>query len=294
MATQAKIGGITPWYGAKRDARLLAPIMAEIGKPKFLADVFCGSCAVSLAASGLASVHLVNDLHDDLALLALVLADPFGSLELYERAARMVFSEALFEHAVQTLETKKAATAERAAAYLYASWAGHNGFAGTDVARRFNVRFSASGGGPARRWRSVIESIPWWHEAMRTWTILNRDAFDVLESLVDDPGTVIYCDPPYYDRTRSNARYVHEFDHGDEGDPLFGAKRVNHHALLRQALGRFVCAKVIISYYDHPYIRNLYQGWRFVENTQSKRVAQATRGERSADSEAPEVIICNR
>lgn len=44
----AKIGGITPWYGAKRSPGLLRPILAEIGRPAMLVEPFCGSCAVSL------------------------------------------------------------------------------------------------------------------------------------------------------------------------------------------------------------------------------------------------------
>jgi site-specific DNA-adenine methylase len=51
-------------------------------------------------------------------------------------------------------------------------------------------------------------------------------------------------------------------------------------------------ARIVVSYYDHPRIRELYKGWTFVEHTRQKHLhAQNGRGARPKD--ALEVLIIN-
>lgn len=287
-----KLNGIAPWYGAKRKAELRRPIIQRIGSPVVLVEPFCGSCAVSLATK--ADVHIVNDLHMDLYNLAVVLAHPELSVELQEAVNRTLFSEGMFMSQLQVLQEsfgpKEVPDLARAFAYTYVCWSGHNGFAGTTVEPRFNVRFTGGGGDPAARWRSVGESIPEWHKRMRTWTILNRDAFELIESIPDKPGTVIYVDSPYHRVARSNATYYHDF----VGPSLFDP--IDPHARLRDTLARFTETLVVISHYDCQPIRDLYSGssWKIEENTQTKTIAQASMDGAAEEHEAPEIIITNR
>ncbi|MEO0973187.1 MAG: DNA adenine methylase, partial [Pseudomonadota bacterium] len=109
----------------------------------------------------------------------------------------------------------------------------------------------------------------------------------------DDATTLVYLDPPYLHdvRTaRSTDGYRHEMDEQD------------HRTLAAWAT---TCASmVVLSHYDHPLYRELYDGWRRVErgvrvDSGAERVevlwlneaAQAAQRQRSlfADVALPEV-----
>lgn len=107
-------------------------------------------------------------------------------------------------------------------------------------------------------------------------TILNRDAFALLERVEDRAGTAIYVDPPYLEK---GARYIHDFEPGD-------------HARLAELLGRFRHARVVVSYYDHPSLYELYPGWRMERIEVSKATAHSgVRGEN--DARAVECLLVN-
>jgi DNA adenine methylase len=137
--------------------------------------------------------------------------------------------------------------------------------------------------------------VPAWWERLRNVVILNRDAFDLLDKIEDKAGTVIYCDPPYFTK---GASYVHDFDteDGPDAGSLWGdrkARKVNHHRLLAESLSRFRKTRVVVSYYDHPAVRELYDGWRFVKCTMTKSLVNQGMRDQKGATEAPEVLIVN-
>lgn len=198
-----KISALAPWYGSKRQ---LAPeIIRQLGDHRAYWEPFCGSCSVLLSKPP-ATYESVNDLHQDLFNLALVVQNEMLAKELYSRASRTLFHEKLC-HVAKEKITKPAQPLddiERAYWYLVFSWFHLNGIAGTPTAHTgtFCVRYSSKGGNGATRWRSVVESIPDWHDRLRNVQILCRDAFDLLPEIEDSAGTVIYVDPPYIQEGR--------------------------------------------------------------------------------------------
>lgn len=276
------IGALEPWFGSKRN---LAPaIVEELGEHRVYWEPFCGSCAVLLAMPPCV-METANDLNGDLINLARCLKDEATALELYGRVARLVFHEDLFrEAAVRHRERGRpeatdSPDVDRAEDSLICSWFGRNGVAGTESYNQgFCVRYTASGGHSAKRWKSVVESIPAWHERLRNVTILNRDAFALLERIADEPGTAIYCDPPYIVK---GANYIHDFESGD-------------HDRLAEVLGRFRKARVVVSYYQHPRLATLYPGWtaRLIEV--SKSLANQNRRDEAGSITAAEVLLVNR
>ncbi len=298
----AKIKAIAPWFGGKRT---MAPlIVKELGKHTQYFEPFCGSMAV-LFAKEPSQKETVNDMHGDLINLARVLQGAMNAEILYERLQRTLFSEGLLEEARERLEQTpyydistyndapaQARWIERAYWYFLASWMGRNGTAGTArVDYQLAVRWTKGGGSPTVRFRNAVESVPWWHERLKNVVILKRDAFRILDRFEDCAGTAIYADPPYHADTRSmgknggGGRYQHEFDH-EAG--MFG----DDHTRLRDILSGYRKARIIVSYYDSPRIRELYKGWTFVEHTRQKHLhAQNGRGARPKD--APEVLIIN-
>jgi len=274
---------IAPWYGGKRN--LASKIVREFGPHRAYWEPFVGSCAVLFAKPRI-PFETVNDLHGHLVTLAMVLASPRWQ-DLCAAALRTLPTEPLYEHHRAALRQPfdppaspgavTGADVERALAYLVTSWQGLNGTAGTNrYNQHWSVRWTASGG--RWGWAAVPESIPWWHERLRTVAVLRRDAFEVLSRIADESGTVVYCDPPYFTK---GDKYLHDFDPSD-------------HERLARALGRFTKARVLVSYYDHPEIRRLYDGWALRRFRGRKNLAHcAKRGDPRGPVAAPEILLIN-
>lgn len=275
-----KIRAIAPWFGGKRN---LAPaIVKTLGKHRVYWEPFCGSMAV-LMAKPPCVMETVCDLHGGLTNLARVVQDRELGLRLYELAAKTLMCEQLFKDAAerinsgnyQDLDSKK--NLGWAYDFLLCNWLGRNGVAGTESYNyAFCVRYTANGGHAAKRWRSVVESIPAWQWRLMNVTILNRDAFAVLERIDDTAGTAIYIDPPYF---KKGAKYVHDFEAED-------------HERLATALARFEKSRVVVSYYDDPRLEGLYPQWSRIEIDVSKAMAnQSSRGKK--DVRVKEVLLVN-
>lgn len=274
------IKALSPWAGAKRN--LAGEIVRLLGPHRIFWDIFCGSLAVTFSKPPCVMETAV-DLHGDLCNLAWVLQNEDMAVQLYERLARTLMSEVLFSEAAQRYHERGYELAadspdlERAYDWFLCSWLGRNGVAGTSSYNQgFCVRYTANGGHAAKRWRSAIESIPAWHWRLMNLTILRRDAFVILPRIPDEPGTAIYVDPPYLVK---GFKYIHDFLPID-------------HIRLAGALNRFKRARVVLSYYDHPALNDLYPGWRQEKITVSKSIAhQGARGKN--DTKAVEVLLVN-
>jgi DNA adenine methylase len=310
-----KIGALAPWFGGKR--ALASAIVAQVcwdpranggaggeRAPAYFAEPFCGSMAVSLAMPDVAT-HLVSDLHRGLINFATVLADASLGRELIGLCDRTLCCETLYQDAAAfNAECSRVMDVEGgpvtigslrplewAHAFFVASWLGPNGMMGTDHAPRFCVRFGPGGGDPATRLRHAAEALPRFAERLRRMTILNRDAFAVLDSIADKPGVAVYVDSPYTRETRVAGAYTHDFaDHG--GATMFGAE--DDHDRLAAALRRFEHARVVVSYEDCERVRDLYRGWDVVEVHQHKNTGNASGGAGGGSkTTAPEVLLVN-
>lgn len=275
-----KIGTLAPWYGSKRT---LAPrIVEELGPHRVYWEPFCGSCAV-LFSKDRCTYETVNDLHGDLHNLALVVQHRETAEDLYARAARTLFHENMLPFAKARLisERDNCPDVERAYWYLVFSWMGLNGISGTPLHHTgtFAVRYSGNGGNGATRWASVCQSIPDWHERLIGVQILNRDAFEIIPRIDDKAGTVMYVDPPYFTK---GAKYVHDFSRED-------------HCRLAEMLNRFLDLRVVVSYYDHPMVEELYvsRGWTKVACSVAKSMVNSGKRDQKGRSEAPEVLLIN-
>ncbi|WP_425618073.1 DNA adenine methylase [Anatilimnocola sp. NA78] len=295
MSTGAKINAIAPWFGGKRT---MAPlIVTELGKHTQYFEPFCGSMAV-LFAKEPSQKETVNDLHGDLINLARCLQTESTAEELYDRCNRALVCEGLLDDARAYFAENPLPGSEpdvtRAYWYFLASWTARNGTAGTKrIDYQLAVRWTKSGGSPTVRWKNVVESMPWFHQRLRNVVILKRDAFQIIDRFEDVKQTAMYIDAPYTADTRSGFRkgkgsdhkYLHEFEHGTG---LFE----DDHKRLRDVLAAYRHARIVVSYYDCPRIRELYNGWTFVTHHRQKHLhAQNGRGMRL--KEAPEVLLIN-
>lgn len=293
--TEPKLKSIAPWFGGKRS--LASDIVTELGEHDQYFEPFCGGISI-LFAKPASRQETVNDLHDELINLARVLQGD-RVVELYDRCERTLFGD----HVINEVRRRRSESIEpvddvdQAYWYLCESWMGRNGVSGTQRSRgtgySLAVRWTAGGGSAPTRWRSAVDSIPAWHERLQNVVILQRDAFAIIPKFHDSPRSAIYVDPPYASETRSGysgaggqSRYEHEFDHND--GQMFG----DDHTRLRDALASFKHARIVVSYYDCERIRELYDGWTFIDKSRHKNLhSQNKRG--SSRSEAAEILIVN-
>ena len=141
---------------------------------------------------------------------------------------------------------------------------------------------TANGGDAAPRFRGVVGSLPAFRRRLRDVLILRRNAFEWLPKVADVSSCAIYADPPYIDKSDN---YQHDFADGFMGEP-------DDHERLRDVLAKFKQARVVVSYYDHPRVRELYAGWTFVDHSRQKHLhVQAGRGK--GKKKAPEILILN-
>lgn len=286
-ADKPAITAIAPWFGGKRT---MAPlIVQQLGNHRSFYDPFCGSCAV-LFAKPVSSIEIVSDLHGDLVNLARILSGDRWR-ELYEAVDRLLLCEewlADFRGDAETDFASDEPDVDRAARYMALAWMTRNGTAGAErTNQQLCVRWTQNGGGPGIRWRAAVDSVPAWHDRLKGVVILRRDAFEVIPRVEDQVGTVVYCDPPYLRSSRSmthSGRYLYDF----EETALLG----DDHDRLARELRRFTKARVVVSYYDHPRLAELYPGWTKIDCARQKNLAVQNRRGMNY-TEAPEVLLLN-
>lgn len=261
MTDEMKVKAIAPWFGGKRN---LAPeIIKALGPHRCYWEPFCGSMAVLMAKAPCA-METVNDLHGDLINLARVLQAEETAVELYGKLSRTLMCEQLHREAAERYKARgydfNAAVrdVERAYDYFLCAWIGRNGAAGTQSYNQgFCIRYTSGSGSLTKRWRSVIESIPVWHQRLMNVTILQADGLELIRRIEDRDGTVIYCDPPYFVK---GAKYIYDFED-------------RHHDMLATFLHRFKQTRVVLSYYEHPRLQELYPDWSILTFAVPKRMA---------------------
>lgn len=279
-----KIKSIAPWFGGKRT---LAPrIVEELGEHDYYFEGCAGSMA-TLFAKEPSHHETVCDLHGGLINLARVVQKEDLAVELFNRLQRTMYGDDVFAESKAWLakwesQIEDARTADEpsipwAYHYFLCSWMGRNGVAGTErVNYQIATRWTAGGGSGPLRFRNAIDSIPEWCDRTRNVHILKRSVFDVLPKIEDADGVSIYADPPYLEE---GGLYLHSFSQ-------------TQHRQLAEQLRRFTKARVVVSYYAHPLLAELYPGWTVVDCSRQKHLAvQNKRG--TVRASAPEVLLIN-
>lgn len=282
------VTALLPYFGGKRE---MAPRIVELaGSHAAYVEPFAGSMAV-LFAKPPSSIEMANDRWGLLTNLARVVASDHY-VELCDRIGRSLCSEGLVDDGrkwlgkhpgvcAESIDTIKRVHVDAAYWLLVVSWMGRNGVAGT---KQYNFhiarRFTLSGGSPTTRVTSMCESIPAWHERLRSVQILSMDGIDLCERVDDDGDFVIYADPPYLQK---GAKYIHDLRHEE-------------HARLAEVLGSKRLARVIVSYYDAPGLDGLYprDRWVWIDASKSKSLVSGGMRDKRGVVKAPEVLLLNR
>lgn len=280
MKTKPKINAIAPWYGGNRN--LAKHVGEALHGCEWVGIPFAGGMAE--IAQILAREIVANDLHCDIVNLAAVVAGRggYGVDKLQNLLRPRLLHPAELSKAQDRLReqhdfAKRSdlwcdADLQRAANWFTVAWMTRSGTAGTpdELKGKLCLRWSATGGGSATRWQSAIDSLPFWAEEFQRCTFSTLDAFDFLAKCKDRPKHGIYCDPPF---PGPGDKYAHRFDE-------------NQHRRLAARLSEFKACRVVMRFYDHPLVRELYAApqwaWTHLE------------GRDQANQATPEVLIVNQ
>jgi len=267
---------VAPFAGGKR--RLAKRIVELLGPHDTYVEPFVGGCSI-LPVKPRATAERVYDLNKDVTrvLWGLMTDTAWILMILRERT----FSREAFDAAVNNLA---AATTfygtEHVADLLTVWWMGPGGIAGTKRKGWFAQRHTKTGGCPAKRWASFLESVPALGDRVSGVGVFRGDSLMMLEDDregLDRAGTVIYCDPPYLTKS---FQYVVDF-------------KAEGHTILAETLNRYRRARVVVSYYDDGAgtLARLYppSRWRRIEVQMSKNMSAAS----GATGRAVEVLLVN-
>lgn len=282
------ITALAPWFGGCRS--IADRIGTELGDLAWCAVPFAGGMPELPWISTRAGIAC--DRHRHLINLARVVADDALLCRLIRRVERLLFHPDVLAAAQRRCVTREHERAggglfadgeaasgdpdvEWAADYFVCAWMGRGGASGRggEFAQSLAVRYTAGGGGSAKRWRSAVESLPAWGAVLARWEFVCDDAFAVLARLRPQDRVGIYADPPW---VGLGDKYTHRFT-------------AAHHSQLARELRRLSVAgyRVVVRYGDDPLVRALYpesEGWTWVATT--------TRNQRGGD--VAEALIVSR
>jgi hypothetical protein len=279
---------LTPWFGSNRSCA--AEAGRELAGLSWVGVVFAGGMS-EIPFIGARSL-VINDLHSALINLGRVVASPdlfpafqqategklFHPIELQDAQCRCLEREAAIENARGAglfggpVTTCKVPDVAWAVDYWVAVWMGRSANAGTDGEFRGNlsVRMNANGGDSAVRYRSATGSLPAWHRLLLRANFKSQDCFEFIDSVGDEQGHGLYCDPPFPGPGYS---YKHKFT-------------AAMHRRLAEKLAAFQRTRVVCRFYEHELVRELYPAsrWTF----------RAVKGGRTQANEAgAELLLIN-
>jgi len=251
------------WFGS--DSEVAAELGAMLDHCKHVTIPFVGGASIIPFLKARAIV--ANDLNELAINFYRHASGVMGAdcqQQLFERCERTLSHPAELDDALYRLAHPawKGSWAQ-AWAFWAQCWIGRKGKGGTKSQGGMpSVRRTANGGTNATRIRAAADDLPEWAKHFERCEWESIDFRELIPKVVDDPTCGVYCDAPWVD---AGKLYLHTFTLDD-------------HAVLAELLGRFEHTTVVVRYGDHPFIRELYQGWNIIEAS-SRDQCNAVKGE---------------
>tara|TARA_Y100000034_G_scaffold134066_1_gene201494 strand:+ start:2905 stop:3717 length:813 start_codon:yes stop_codon:yes gene_type:complete len=227
-------------------------------------EPFCGAASVFLNKEP-SKEEAINDVNLGIIQIMRVLRDEPG--DFIGRIKRIKYSEGTFKRALKRSKEEEYKDYMEHAVTEFVLRRMSRG--GLKKAFAWSNRTRGGQPGDVNAWETIIEQLPIVSDRLKGVYIFNKSAFNVIKAF-NDPNTLIYCDPPYLDSTRTTPdAYEDELD-ADQHIELAG--------LIKQFKG-----KAIISGYSSPLYRRLFSEWRCkrkkIANHASQSKSKATKTE---------------
>lgn len=271
-----KVTALANWYGSNR---MLAEHVGRLLKGcSWVGVPFAGGCC-ELARIDARTI-VANDLHRHVMNMAAVVADEALNPKLRAMLDDLPFHEEVLRDAQRRCVSREDAppvgpdpcgwgSLQWAADFFVCSWMARNGQAGT--AKEFDaplsVRWEAGGGDSVVRFRNATGGLAEWGRVLKRCTFVCMDVFDFLDKVKDREGHGIYADPPF---PGPGDRYRHTFGEAT-------------HRKLAARMADFKECRIVMRFYDHALVRELYPEGPWAWN----RLV----GRKQTNDDAPEVLI---
>ena len=255
------------WYGGKfSHLDWLLPLLPE---SHHYCEPFAGSAAVLLNRDP-SPVETYNDIDGEVTHFFKILRDK--QEELIRGISLTPFSREEYYMAIYGTgnDDEIVDDVEQARRFYIRARQTRTGLAQTaSLGRWANCKDSSRSGmsGVVSRWLGGVDALDEIAKRLIRVQIENRPAIDIIR-LYDGPNTLFYCDPPYYHETRGDSK-AYGFEMDEEQHREF-AKTVNQCA-----------AKVAVSGYDHPLMKELFPASKWVKTVGNKKTIHSTKGTRT-------------
>ena len=248
---------------------------AELAGLKWVGVMTCGGMSELWSIE--APTILVNDKHQNIINLAKVARDSALGPMLQSRL------ESRLLHPVEHSESQRRAAVgpqcdldiDAAESYFVAVWMGRSARAGmsSELTGGPCIRWTGNGGSSATRYRSAIDMLTEFRGIARRCDFVCMELTDYLDRVDDRDEHGLYGDLPF---PKEGLKYLHNPGRKNETE---------WHRRVAEKLGSLRNCRVVMRFYDHPLIRELYPEpqwtWRFLK------------GRDQANGEKPEVLLIN-
>jgi DNA adenine methylase len=236
-ARVAAVRPVAPYVGGKRNLAGRLVKLIESVPHEIYAEPFVGMGGVFLRRTSRPKAEVINDWSRDVATLFRVLQRHY--VAFLEMIRFQLTTRSEFER-LTAVDPDTLTDLERAARFLYLQ---RNAFGGKVVGRNFAM------GDPTRGARFDVTRIAPMLEdlhARLAGVVIERLPFDRFVSRYDRPGTLFYCDPPYWG-----------------AEDYYGAEVFSREDFtrLRDSLAS-IRGRFILSINDTPGVRDLFGGFQ--------------------------------
>lgn len=201
-----------------------------------------------------------NDLNSDLVNLFKAIRDNYP--EFSHKSEWSLHSKEMFEEALKKLSDNKFySQVDKAISYAIKRAATFSGADSKSWGYVVNAKRLYSG-----KWLPFLKRMELINARLKRVQIECRDFEDILKRY-DSPNTLFYLDPPYVDVEHYYNTNEVKFTNSD-------------HYRLAAALKK-IQGKFVISYYEHPLVRELYGNYNIIQKIASKHSCGVTRNSTS-------------
>jgi DNA adenine methylase len=229
---------VIPYMGGKVSlSRILSPTLPE---HRFYIEVFAGGLSMFFRKKP-CELSILNDLNSDISNLYYVLSQPDLFEQFMHRAYWLVSSREIYKHVEKNFVEQSFTfpSVEQAVLYYYY------------IKTSFNNRLNA-GWNTYKAWNTYeLEILKLSRDKLNNATIENCDYRDLIDKHKVKPESLWYFDPPYV-VTDTASYYKYNFN-------------INDHQIMFNKINELLffnpTAKIIISYDDVDFIREMYKNW---------------------------------
>lgn len=193
-------------------------------------EPFGGSFSVGLQKEP-HGTEIYNDLEKNVYSLYKVLSDPELFKTFKDKCDLTFYNDDIRKTLKEYLKQEDIDIIDRAFYFFYVNRTSHNGVGGFSMNTVIRRNMSKS----VSDFLSSVDRLPELHNRLSRVMVSNTDGIELIKRY-DNPRTFIYCDPPYEQSTRTNARYSVDMD------------RSGHENFLETVINSK--SKILISGYD--------------------------------------------